>query len=128
MLCAHEMKYLAPRAIPALSQIVPVLGNPSAREIARYLDVTERTVHRWMAADDAPRAALLALYWESSYGLAALDAELFNTVAVHKRLSESLNHEAQMLRVRIARLEKIGSFDSANAPYLAPVALPVSAF
>lgn len=122
------MKYLAPRALPALSQIVPALGNPSPREISRYLDVTERTVYRWHATDDAPRAALLALFWESSYGLSALDSELYNTVAVYKNLSESLNHEAQMLRVRIARLEKIGSFASANAPYLVPTSLPVSAF
>lgn len=116
------MKYLAPRALPALSQLLPALGNPSPREIARYLDVTERTVYAWKAADLAPKAAQLALFWESSYGLSALDAELFNQVAVYRNLSESLNHEAQMLRVRIARLEKIGSFASANAPYLSPVA------
>lgn len=122
------MKYLAPRALPALSQLLPDLGNPSPREIARYLDVTERTVYGWKAADQLPKAAQLALFWESSYGLSALDAELFNRVAVYRNLSESLNHEAQMLRVRIARLEKIGSFASANAPYLAPVALPISAF
>lgn len=122
------MKYLAPRSIPALSQIVPALGDPSPRELARYLDVTERTVYRWQATDDAPRAVLLSLFWESSYGLSTLDAELFNSVAVYKNLSESLNHEAQTLRVRIARLEKIGSFASANAPYLVPAVLPVSAF
>lgn len=122
------MKYLAPRALPALSQLLPDLGNPSPREIARYLDVTERTVYRWQATDAPPKAVRLALFWESSYGQSALDAELYNSVAVWKNLSESLNHEAQMLRVRIARLEKIGDFAAANAPYRAPVALPISAF
>lgn len=115
------MKYLAPRALPALSQLLPDLGNPSPREIARYLDVTERTVYAWKATDRAPRAAMLALFWESSYGLSALDAELFNTVQVHKGHAESLARRVVNLESRIARLEKIGRFDSANAPDLAPV-------
>lgn len=122
------MKYLAPRSIPALSQIVPALGGPSPREISRYLEVTERTVYRWQASDDAPRAALLALFWESSYGLSALNCELHNAAQVHKSHANSLTRELVNLRARIARLEKMGAFGSANAPYLAPVALPVSAF
>lgn len=116
------MKYLAPRSIPALSQVLPDLGNPSPREIAAYLGVTERTVYGWKATDAPPRAALLALFWESSYGLSAINAELHNAAQVYKSLSDSLNLEAQNLRMRIARLERLGTFDSANAPYLAPVA------
>lgn len=115
------MKYLAPRHIPALSQVLPDLGNPSAREIANYLGITERTVYGWKAADTAPRAVLLALFWESSYGRSALDAELFNSAALYRNLSESLNHEAQKLRTRIAWLEKNGRFDCSNQPFLAPV-------
>lgn len=122
------MKYLAPRALPALSQLLPALGHPSPREIARYLDVTERTVFAWKAADRAPKAALLALFWESDYGLSALDAELHNTAMVHKNHAQSLLRELGILQVRIARLEKMGSFGSANAPHIAPVVLPVSAF
>ena len=116
------MKYLAPRSIPALSQVLPDLGHPSAREIANYLGVTERTVYGWKATDAPPRAVLLALFWESSYGRSALDAELHNSAQVYRNLSESLNLEAQNLRTRIARLERLGTFDCANAPFLAPVA------
>lgn len=122
------MKYLAPRSIPALSQVLPDLGNPSPREIARYLDVSERTVYGWKAADLAPRAVLLALFWESSYGRSALDCELHNAAQVYRSLSESLNHEAQTLRLRIARLEKMGDFGSANAPHIAPALVPFSVF
>jgi hypothetical protein len=49
------MKYLAPRALPALSQLLPDLGNPSPREIARYLDVTERTVYRRVGRDSCKK-------------------------------------------------------------------------
>jgi len=114
------MKYLAPRSLPALSQLLPILGNPSPREIARFLDVTERTVYAWKAADRAPKAAILALFWESSYGLSSLDAELHNTAMVHKRHAESLARHVVNLECRIARLEKIGSFGSANSPLLNP--------
>lgn len=112
------MKYLAPRATPALSLLLPDLGHPSPREIANYLGVTERTVYHWKAADCAPRAAALALFWESSYGRSALDCELHNTAMVHKRHADSLARHVVNLEARIARLEKIGRFDSANAPLL----------
>lgn len=115
------MKYLAPRTIPALSQVLPDLGHPSAREIANYLGVTERTVYGWKATDAPPRAVLLALFWESSYGRSALDADLHNAAQVYRILSDSLNHEAQKLRTRIAWLEKNGWFDCSNQPFLAPV-------
>lgn len=115
------MKYLAPRTPPALSQLLPDLGNPSPREIARFLNVTERTVFAWKAQDKAPKAALLALFWESSYGLSAINAELHNAALVHKQYADALSRESDNLRARIARLEKIGRFDSANAPYITPV-------
>lgn len=112
------MKYLAPRATPALSLLLPDLGHPSPREIARFLDVTERTVYAWKAQDRAPRAAMLALFWESSYGRSALNAELHNSALVHKQHADSLARHVVNLESRIARLEKIGRFDSANAPLL----------
>lgn len=112
------MKYLAPRATPALSLLLPDLGNPSPREIARYLGVTERTIYAWKAANHAPRAAMLALFWESSYGRSALDCELHNSAMVHKLHADSLARHVVNLETRIARLEKIGSFGSANAPSL----------
>ncbi|WCM95711.1 helix-turn-helix domain-containing protein [Acidovorax sp. GBBC 1281] len=108
------MKQIAPRALPALSQLLPVLGDPTPAEVAAYLDVSERTVYHWRAQDRAPRAALLALFWESSYGLSALDAELFNTAMVFKRLSESQGLEMANLQARITRLERIGDFGCAN--------------
>jgi len=113
--------YLAPRHLPTLGQLLPDLGNPSPREIARYLDVTERTVYAWRAAGAAPKAATLALFWESSYGLSALDAQLFNTAQVHRCLSESLGNEVKNLQSRIARLEKTGHFGCANAPFIRPI-------
>lgn len=114
------MKHLSPRALPAFSQLLPALGHPSAAALAAYLDVSERTVYGWKAQDKAPRAAALALFWESSYGRSALDADLYNAAMVHKGHADSLARHVVNLETRIARLEKIGRFGSANAPYLTP--------
>lgn len=120
------MKSRAPQKLPCLSQILAILGNPSSREIAKLLDVSERTVYDWKRADKAPRAALLALFWESSYGLETINCDLHNAALRYKCLSDSLGRSNTTLRARIDRLEKIGSFDTANAPYITPV-FPVSA-
>ena len=74
-----------------------------------------------IATQNPPRAVIIALFWSSSYGLSALDCELYNSFTVHKLLSESLRRENATLALRIARLEKIGRFDSANAPDLVAV-------
>lgn len=115
------MRYLYTRDLPTLSQVLADLGNPSPREIANYFQVTERTVFRWMAAGVAPRPVELALFWESNYGWSAIETDLFNSRNYFLNLSESLKNDVQNLRVRVAWLEKNGSFGSANEPFLSPV-------
>ena len=110
------MKCIAPRILPPLSRLLSDLGNPTPLEVSRMLHVSERTIKRWRATDDAPRAALLALFWQSSYGLSALDCELFNTAMVWRNLSDSLKKENENLHRRIARLEALGGFGCANSP------------
>lgn len=107
---------LAPKNLPTWPQLMADLHHPSARELARFLDVSERTVYGWKARAHAPRPVLMALFWESSYGRSLADCDLFNTVSVWKNLSESLRLENENLRRRIARLEQIGEFGTANAP------------
>jgi hypothetical protein len=70
---------------------------------------------------DAPRAVLLALFWESSWGRSTADCEAFNARKVLQSLSDSLKNENAMLRARIARLEELGDFGSANEPVLGPL-------
>lgn len=106
----------APRTLPTWGQLTADLCSPGASELAAHLGVSVRTVYGWKAADRAPRAVLLALFWESSYGLSTLDCELFNRFLVWKNLSESLGHENEKLRRAVAQLEATGDFGAANAP------------
>ena len=112
------MRYLRSRDIPSLGQSLADLGNPSPREIASYLDVTERTVYRWVAAGVAPRPVELALFWETSYGESLIDCDLVNRSRVMHNLSETLGLEVRKLQARVAWLEAQGQFGSANRPYL----------
>lgn len=122
------MLHMAPRSLPSFNQILPHIGNPHPRQIAKYLGVAERTVYHWKKTDKAPKSVRLALFWESSYGQKTIDAEMFNAMQTHKMLSESLNRKVGNLEARVRYLEKNGSFGSANEPFLTPVPQKISAF
>ena len=58
----------APRVLPPLAVVLADIGNPTAAAIAAVLDLDERTVRRWIAADKMPRPAHLALFWLTRWG------------------------------------------------------------
>ena len=106
----------APTQLPPLSMLVDDLhGDRSPESIGRHLGVSGLTVRRWLKADQAPRAALLALFWETRWGLSALDAQADNLVRLHVGLNNALRRENATLRRRIARLESL-RYGAANAP------------
>lgn len=115
---------LAPDQLPPLSVLVGDLhGHVDHDTLADHLGVSSLTVRRWRAKDCAPRAAMLALFWETRWGLSALDAQAVNLVRSHVGLNNALRRENAALERRIAYLESIGHFDSANAPTFAGSAL-----
>lgn len=118
------MRFLTPVNPPPLSYLLLDLGRPSPRELARYLDVTERTVYRWLAADNAPTPVMMALFWLTNYGRSEIYTTAENELRQLGSLTVSLRNELQQMHVRVAWLEKNGRFDTANQPFFAPVSLP----
>lgn len=111
---------LAPSQLPPLSMMIDdLLGDRSPESVGRFLGVSGLTVRRWLKADQAPRAALLALFWETRWGRSALDAQAENLVRSHIGLNNALKNENAALRRRIARLEAL-SHGAANAPSFHP--------
>lgn len=106
----------APRALPALPLLLSDLGNPSAAAIGRALGVSERTAWRWLAAGDAPRPASLALYWLTTWGWSAVEAEARNRLALAEQLAAAWKRERDALAAENARLRAIGDFGCANDP------------
>lgn len=114
---SHTIHSKAPKALPPFAVMVddiPGAHRPDA--VGCHLGVSGRTVDRWRASDTVPRAVLLALFWETRWGLSALDCALVNGERVQRAYAGSLARENAMLRARIARLEGLGSFGCANAP------------
>lgn len=54
------------------------LGGPKA--VHKYLGVSERTVFHWLASGRVPRAAVLALFWESKYGRGQIFTDQVNEI------------------------------------------------
>lgn len=112
--------FRAPRQLPSLEVLLHDLGQPRADVIARALGVTPRTVRRWLADGQAPRPVMLALFWESSYGRSQANADAHNAAMWARAQVAGLERENATLSARVAYLERVGQFGSANAPTLAP--------
>ena len=122
-----KLATLAPSQLPPLFMLIDDLhGDRSPDSIGRHLGVSALTVRRWIKAEQAPRAAMLALFWETRWGLSALDAQANNLVRMHVGLNNALRSENATLRRRIERLEAL-SYGAANAPTYTPAEPAVQA-
>jgi hypothetical protein len=113
---------LAPDHLPPLSVLIDDLHGPrSPDSVGQHLGVSALTVRRWMDKDEAPRAAALALFWETRWGLSALDAQAVNLVRSHVGLNNALRRANAALQRRCEMLEALGCFGSANSPMFVDV-------
>lgn len=115
---------------PTLDLLLDDLLTRDLAAIAAHLGVTVRTLERWKASNEAPRTALLALFYESRWGYSLLETTAHNGHMYERAARQSAERENAMLRVRIARLEAVGLFGSANEPLLqaSPAAVYPAAF
>lgn len=104
---------------PPLSYLLDDLLTRDQAAISKHLDVSPATLARWRKADQAPRPVMLALFYESRWGYSVLHTTATNGEDQARRHVDSLSRENAMLRARIARLEALGGFGSANAPVMA---------
>lgn len=87
------------------------------QEIARHLDLTERTVSTYLKHESAPRAVQLAVFWETRWGRSAADCEAANWGAVYYRKAMALERENERLRAQLATMEDLRNDGAANTPY-----------
>jgi predicted DNA-binding transcriptional regulator AlpA len=105
-----------PRQLPPLSLMLGDLGDPAPRVLARGLGVSVRTVQRWIAADQAPRAVMLAVFWSTRWGRSTIEAHAYNEAAQAFGLAECYRRERDALRRELARVLAAADFGSANEP------------
>lgn len=100
------MTFRAPTqaGLPAFTTIWDDL-SATPQQIARHLGLSPVTLARYRAAQQAPRAVMLALFWETSWGRRTADIEAYNRAMTFQALSESLKRENAALRRHIDVLE-----------------------
>jgi hypothetical protein len=103
---------------PPLSYLLDDIFERDLNKVAAFLGVTPQTLKRWQATDTAPRAALLALFYESRWGYSLMYTTAHNGEMRYRQLAQSLERTNAALRLRIERLEALGDFGAANAPSL----------
>lgn len=104
--------------MPSLSIVLDDLGGPPASVIARALGVSPRTVGRWIAADFAPRPAMLALFWLTRWGRDARETQAVNDARMAVQVARSHELVAQERLAQLEHLLSVGEFGAANAPLI----------
>ena len=115
--------FRAPGQLPPLSLLLDDIPTRCAPMIARYLGIHPRTLQRYQASDQAPRAVQLALFWETRWGQSVIDAEVFNRDSVQRGHIGALQTENAQLRATVARLVALvdsGDYGAANGPLFDP--------
>lgn len=108
--------FLAPRQLPSPSAMLQDMGNPGAARVAAALGVHERTVYHWLATDQAPRPAALAIFYGTSWGRDLVNCQAVNDARLLATESALLRSQVDRLHGRIAYLERLGGYGTANDP------------
>jgi hypothetical protein len=112
-----------PRQLPPLWMMLEDLGKPPAK-LARALGVSLRTLQRWIAADQAPRPAALAIFWATSWGRSIIECDAHNQARQALGLAACLQRENARLQRELARVVAAGDFGAANRPLFRPLRGP----
>lgn len=113
------MLCLIPKSIPSLAIMLDDIGCGSSRstkELAKALGVCERTLRGWRDQGRAPRTAMLAIFWLTSWGQSAVNCKAHNDARMFAGYVGSLKSEVADLKAQLAKLAELGDFGSANDP------------
>jgi hypothetical protein len=105
-----------PKHLPTLSQILDDLSRPAPHVWSRVVGVSERTARRWEAADQAPRAVLLALFWVTRWGYSEVISQAMYELDLARGLAAAYRRENAALQARMTHLQAIGNFGASNDP------------
>lgn len=96
-----------------LRMFIDELGG--VQRVCKHLGVTERTVNRWLSEGRPPRAAVLALYWESKYGRGHIFSDQVNEIRLLYRQVCVLRDQYQKAKDIVTGLRALHA-GSANEP------------
>lgn len=118
------MKTYAPKGLHG-AQLRGLLADLGCTPLqaAKFLQVTERTVWRWLKEENAPFAVLAALWHETPRGREAGALDVGNALVIERGLARSLNDLCMTKTAQLTRLLSISDTGAANdALLVGPVA------
>jgi hypothetical protein len=95
----------SPLQFPCFDVMLADLPN-TKKQISKHLGVTESTLAKYAKTGNAPRAVLVALFWETRWGRSTADTEAANWGALYFRESKILKREIERMAGVIFALEK----------------------
>lgn len=116
------MRFHAPKDVygPNLLRLfVEELGG--AKTVHKHLGVSERTMYHWLSSGRVPRAAVLALFWETQYGRGHIYADQVNEIRQLYAQVCLLREQYQRAKDIITGLRALHA-GSANEPLFAELA------
>ena len=90
------------------------------RQVARHLGITLQTLNKYIKSEGAPRAIMLAIFWETRWGRSAADTEAANFGAIYYRQAKGLERENIAMRKKmLAMQQELDNriHESANSPF-----------
>lgn len=106
----------APRHVPNWHLMMEDLCQPAPEDLGRVLDLSKRSIQRFNAADRAPRAVELAVYWLTTWGRSQLDCQAVNTARVAVGYAQSLERQVRELQALVEQLRGLAQHGAANDP------------
>jgi len=91
------------------------------KELARRIGVTYPLFDKYLEKDSAPRSVMLAVFWETSWGISALHTEYENQMIMLNQMNSALTRALEESRRQVDLLEKQLANDvygAANSPVL----------
>ncbi|GGH61915.1 hypothetical protein GCM10010975_26110 [Comamonas phosphati] len=90
--------------LPHISHLLnDIPGN--VNQVAKHLGISATTLRKYKAQGQAPRAVMLALFWESTWGRMTADTVAFNHAAAHAAQAAALKRQRKALLRQIQQLE-----------------------
>ena len=113
------MKTYAPKALRGrdLRALISDLHATPA-QVAKYLQVTERSVFRWLADDSAPFAVLACLWHETPTGRESSALDVGNALVIERGLARARGDDLTRESAKLARLLAITDTGAANDPVI----------
>lgn len=121
---AYASKYLQGADLAGLMK--ELLITP--KQCAKFLQVTERTVFRWLADESAPFSAVALLWHETPKGQQVTACHVGNKMAIYYRLSEAHKLEHGKALDVLRRVLAISDTGAANDPLLVAPPFPGNAY